>query len=276
MVKILNKVNLYFLYSIVISLILLSNSAKAQVGGVCDSKISTISSEIVEKKKMEFEPGIAFNWVNKTWNENGDLQTVFDDKDSLKRFAEMGYRFTYGLLNKLEMGVTIDQDISLGAFGFKWNCFSSKSFDLATIGGINIPFKPENYTQRLALEKTTPSLAAGVVVSYFFNQSISLDFDSQYQRYTKETYLKHNYDFFVNSDFGIYLNKELQLATGINYTKSDYEDPFWRTNSTRLNIGGTIETGENFVIILKSFRDLLGENTFRSTGFAITFTFTVV
>jgi len=105
----------------VITLTLLSFNLFSQVGGISASKLVVINAETVPSNKIEFEPSFGFN-VSKN--------------DSLKVNSDFGFRFTYGLNSKTEVGIFVPLHLNSVNWGIKYHAVNFNKLSLGMIAGI--------------------------------------------------------------------------------------------------------------------------------------------
>ncbi len=107
-------------------------NAYSQVGGLSASKLGTYCAETVPVQSLEFEPTFNFASTTSYFNEHNNVSDLFMSDDSIQHFASTGFRFTYGLFENFELGVTIPIDISTISFGIniKYQLIANLSLDL--------------------------------------------------------------------------------------------------------------------------------------------------
>jgi hypothetical protein len=114
----INKIVLSKLPWIIVLLMTLvigfSNIVRSQVGGISGSKLAAYCVDVVDHKKLEFEPAFFHARSKKQWDGQGNLNDLYETPDSVRYRTGLYFRFTYGLWDKLEIGgqVSIEQAIS--------------------------------------------------------------------------------------------------------------------------------------------------------------------
>ena len=247
----------------------IATQLQAQVGGVSNSKIVTLNCATVEQSKLEFEPAFFVVKYSKFYN-NNKLTNYFSTSDSVFTSAGMGFRFTYGLGSKTEIGVSIPSDISDIAVGLKYHVLSKGKYDAALIAGYNynVPFgRSDKILHRYS------SYVVGIINSFQISDKLSVDTDIQIHgsQYLKGTPFDYNY--FFNTDAGYYLTSGLQLCAGFSYSHQN-SSSIIAAQALMFNPGITIETGKNFVLILSVPNTVWGKNTDKVYGFAFALTTT--
>ncbi len=264
------KINSLF----ILILVVLSYEGHAQIGGISNSKLVVLATGAIAHKTVEFEPALGFGWSNKAWNQDGELVNLYTTEDSAMVSSDFGFRLTYGLFKGFEIGVSLPTDISSTSWGAKYQFFSHQSLSAAAFFGANIPLGNKTYDKSLNLPGHTTSLVGGFVLGYRASDKLSFDVDGQYQGYLKNTANNHINDLFVNAEAGYYMNEGLQLCGGVSYGGTNYES-IYDSKLWTLNLGGTVETGKGFVLIINVPVDLAGENNNRFRGFSLAATFTI-
>ena len=97
--------------------IFLSIQLFGQIGGISGSKLRSYCVDVVDHHHIEFEPAFYYGQSRRNWNNDSKLQNSFLTSDSINRYSGVGMRFTYGLFDKLEVGVSIPLDMKTGSFG---------------------------------------------------------------------------------------------------------------------------------------------------------------
>lgn len=249
----------------------------AQVGGVSASKLATINTETVPLNTIEFEPSFGVSFYNKIWNASGHLEPAFDANDSLRVLSQFAYRFTYGAAKNLEIGLIIPGDVEAISVGGKYRLPQQKKYSLALLAGLNAPLGNRSYrifNKKHNMAEYDLALAAGLAATYQWTDRFSIDADAQYQRHlgrqSETTFNSH--DFFIDTDFGVYVLNGLQLIVGWNYYRSYYENSRDDSYKLTLNTGVTIERAKHFIIVANIPFDILGKNTEKATGFGFALT----
>ncbi|RLD54504.1 MAG: hypothetical protein DRJ05_14515, partial [Bacteroidetes bacterium] len=142
---------------------LLSEEAISQIGGISASKLGSVCADVVDNKKIEFEPGF-FHVVSKNaWDSDGHLENLFSSDDSVRRSTGIYFRFTYGLWDKLEIGASISTDLQRSRWGLKYIVYSKEKLGFALIAGANIPFDNKDVDKSIRLSNNITSVGGGAV-----------------------------------------------------------------------------------------------------------------
>jgi hypothetical protein len=253
---------------IIIFLFVLSfNIVNAQVGGLSASKLFTLCSETVSKSAIEFEPSFAFSTSRYSWNDSYKMTDNFSNSDSISVSSAMAFRFSYGLTNNIELGVSVYNGVSLASWGLKYKFYKKEKTLFAFIIGVNTVLG--NRTYDIYNLSNSNSIATGFILSKKFSEKLSFDADVQYQRCFSDKIIRHQ-DIFINTDFGYYIFDGVQLVMGLNYF---INDGFFRQSSLFiLNPGLTIEKAKNFILVFQVPYSIIGRNTEKSVGFALALT----
>jgi hypothetical protein len=253
---------------ILIFLIVLSFSiANAQVGGLSASKLFTICSETVPKSAIEFEPSFAFSTSRYSWNDSYKMSDNFSNSDSVSVSSAMAFRFSYGLTNNIELGVSVYNGVSLASWGLKYNFYKKEKTLFSLIIGVNTVLG--NRTYDIHNLSNSNSIATGFILSKKISEKLSFDADLQYQRYFLDNIIRHQ-DIFINTDFGYYIFDGIQLVMGLNYFIND--GSFRQSSLLILNPGLTIEKATNFILVLQVPYSITGRNSQKTVGFAMALT----
>lgn len=67
-------------------------------------KVFLPHTQSVPLKQIEFEPSFSFINAKKRWTTSGKRENLFNKSESLALAKELGFRFTYGIGSKTEVG----------------------------------------------------------------------------------------------------------------------------------------------------------------------------
>ena len=102
-------------------IILFSQNAFSQISGISASKLVVINTETVPANKIEFEP--SFN-------------ILIQKSDSMPISSDFGFRFTYGLNNKTEIGISLPINMQGINWGIKYQLAHFDKLSFGMIAGI--------------------------------------------------------------------------------------------------------------------------------------------
>ena len=251
-----------------------SHSIIAQIGGLSASKLASFTTQTVDYKKIEFEPGFYHSRSAKYWNSEGKSENIFSTSDSLDVVSGMYFRFTYGLYKNMEIGFSISSDLSISNLGFRYQFFQETKFSMAAIIGANIPLGNRTKDQRIRATSNLMQIGGGLVTTYDFTKNLSLDFTGSFMGFAKETEAHDKGGYYLNMDLGYYLfNHQLQIVGAAAY--QFIKDDFGGHQVFTLNPGITIETGKMFIAVLSFPFDVYGKRMSKNTAvnFALTLLF---
>ena len=261
---------------LLLSLISLSFSTIifAQIGGLSGSKLGSLCTNVVHHNKIEFEPSFFHARSSQYWDNDNKLHSIYSTEDSLKVVTGLSFRFTYGLWDKLEFGLSVSTDVSTANLGVRYIVLQKEKYGIAAITGLNIPLGNRTIDQTVRATGNIPQMGLGIVGSYNFSKNLSLDFTGQYLHFLEET---NDYDkggLHLNSDLGYYVfNHQLQLIAGLGYRF--IQNKIGSHQTLTVFPGVTIETGESYIIVLSVPFDVYGQQENKNLGvnFALTLTF---
>jgi len=245
----------------------------SQVSGVSASKLATMCASTVEPKIMEFEPSFGFGYSNKYYDDNGKLTNTFANNDSLGIESGLNFRFTYGVINNIEIGTALPADLSGIGFGTKYKLFEKNNLSSAIICGVNLPLGNTVINKTLKTVDNTPNLAGGLVFSFNFNDKNGIDIDCQAQKFVSKLEENHVLDYFIDLDYSYWVSPQFQVIAGLNYYNSKYDN--YNENSLILNLGTTIERQKNYLLVLNSPLNLMGKNVSQTFGFGFALTISI-
>lgn len=235
-----------------IFLILFSNNLFSQISGISASKLVAINTETVPGNEIEFEPSFNFS---------------ISKDDSLQTNSNFGFRFTYGLNDRTEAGISLPMNMNGINWGIKYHALNFHKLSVGFIAGIENALIVNNVNE-LNSQPFFKSYAGGIVSTFQINEKLSIDFNSQIQN--QFHYSKQDFHISVNSEIGYFVSEGLQLAGGFQYGKNPlYHIP---ENSFILNSGMTIEKAKNFILVLNFPYQLKTKQLPSSFGFAMALT----
>ncbi|MDD2322826.1 MAG: hypothetical protein PHQ69_04325 [Bacteroidales bacterium] len=263
--------NLLFL----LLLVLMSVTLHAQIGGISGSKLNAVCVDVVDHHHLEFEPAFGISWQSKAWDNHSSLSSHFPGSDSTYVSSGALWRFTYGLFDQLEIGVTAPLHLDVLNFGLRYVVYQGEKAGIAAIAGFNMPVETGIVSISPETEAQLCSLGIGAVASYAFNDHFSIDGNVQYLRYTATPTDSRNSGLACLAiDAGYYLlDHQFQVIAGLGYQNHFYPDDDHALLT--LYPGVTIETGQNYIIVLAAPYDLFGKNFGKSIGFNFALTLTM-
>ncbi len=258
----------------IILLVPLSNTIYAQVGGISGSKISSYTVDVVNHHNVEFEPAFYHFTSSKQWDSNGNLADFSVISDSTRWITGLNFRVTYGLMDKLELGIDFSSDMLLTRIGARYVFYDKEKTGLAAIAGINIPMGNKTVSKSVRLSNTIAKAGGGLVFTGYILPDFSVDVNAQYFRFIEKTIDDGTNNWYLNSDFGYYLlERKLQLIAGFGYRFSKYGT--FNTQVFTLYPGITVETGKKYIIVLSAGVDAWGKNADKNVGAALALTITL-
>ncbi len=243
----------------------------AQIGGLSASKLGSFSVGVVPDKHIEFEPGFSYHQSKYYWDDNSDLQNIYSTSDSTRYVSAMNFRFTLGLWDKLEIGVSISPNLAISNWGARFVISQNNTMGFAAIGGVNIPLGNRVMDKRLRTNDDIANAGLGGVFSYNFSENFSTDFTAHYMYFLDETVDNEKGAAYLNMDLGYFLfNRNFQLISGLAYRNS--RNDLGGFSVLTLNSGFTVETGKNFILAINFPIDLYGKHETKNTGFSFALT----
>ena len=260
---------------LIIILSWISLQVSAQIAGISGSKLRSYCVDVVDHHKVEFEPAFYYGQSRKHWDNESNLEGTFLTHDSINRFSGVGMRITYGLLDRLEIGVFVPMDMKTGNFGMRYVILQNKNIGVAAIAGLNVPMGEGNFNRGYRTEDNALQAGIGGVFSYSKGNNFSLDVNLEYDHFLKEPTSTKTGTIYTSVDAGYYVfNHQLQLIGSVGYEHSHLNTGL---NQSRLVIypGVTIETGKRYIIVVAAPFDVYGRNVNKTVGFSVALTLTI-
>ena len=259
---------------LLLSILSISTTLFAQIGGLSGSKLGSYTVDVVDDKKIEFEPSFWHARSSQYFDNNGTLENLYSTSDSLKVITAISFRFTYGLWDKLELGMSVSTDVSAAAFGIRYAFLQKEKYGLGLIAGLNVPLGNRTLDQTVRATGNIPQFGIGMVGAYSFTDNLSVDFTGQYVHFLRKTSDLDKGGFHINTDLGYYLlDHRLQLVGGLGYHY--IKNNVGAHQILTLIPGITVEASKDFIMVFSVPFDVYGqlENKNVAFNFALTLTF---
>lgn len=265
--------------------ILFSMSLSAQIGGIGGTKLNTFNTVPLLKKTAEFEPTYNVSRSSGFWNRGG-----FIGEDTITLASNLSWRITYGLSEKVELGMNYQSDVAFGNFDFKVQVKDGELFKLGVMGGLGVPLGNRSFANSNPSIDDVSNFSLGAIASYDIDTITSIDVNFQMTDYfrdafevrvipspspsipdqtirTRQTGTTYNIAAEVGSYF---LYDGVQLVSGAGYYSTDIDG---RWEAGLFGIGGVIfEVYDRYVLNFGATYTVLGKNQPRTIGLAFSFT----
>lgn len=229
---------------------------------------------MVNHYNFEFEPSFYYSGSSKFWDNNRHLSNTFSANDSISNSFGMQFRFTYGLFDKMEIGVTVPFEASISSFGVRYVVSQNEKLGVALISGVNIPLRNEIQDKSIKTEENTIQAGLGAVLSYQQKANFSFDFNAQFISFIEKPESTKSSSVYMSADAGYYVfSHNFQIIAGLGYQHHNYDsmNQFFVT----IYPGVTIETGKNYIIVLNTPLDIYGKNIEKTFSFSFALTLTI-
>jgi hypothetical protein len=230
----------------------------SQVSGISASKIGTFCAGSVPAKDLEFEPSFI-------------LENAFAAGGSSGLTSGLAFRFTYGVTDEFEIGMSVPADASESGWGVKHRLFYNDNNGLAAIAGVNLLIDDHSGGNT----KDVLSFAGGFCISHEFRNKLLLDIDVQGQMPLDNADTINHYLAFVDTDLGYYINGDTQLILGCSYFSRFGNGSRLNSDLLTINPGLSYESGDNFLMVISSPIGLKGKYGIQNYGINIAFTMTM-
>jgi hypothetical protein len=269
----MKKQSLSVFIILMIPFLLLNKHVCAQaIGGLSASKLGTLTAQEVGQGNIEMEPFFGYASTQHYFDHQGNVQKLFMSNDSTQKFSAFGFRFTYGVMKNMEIGVSLPVDVSEVRFGLKYQLPALGKLQWAILAGYNNIVGNQAYSRRNAFHESTPSVIGGLILSYPISRKWSIDFDAQYQKHTLNTVDGHTQGLYLNSDMGYYFLEKISFIVGLNYNCQTFSNIENSSELLTLNTGVAIERAQNFILVINAPFDIMGKNEYRTKGFGLALT----
>ena len=247
----------------------------SQVKGLSASKLVSLSTQSVPYHQIEFEPSFSFFSANERWTNSHDREQLYRQDDSIALAKELGFRFTYGIGNKTELGSYITSNTSTIAVSVKHKFFDNSKVSFAGLGGVNIYSGDGVYSRQLCTDENGTSVVAGLIGNIELSEKWSADMDAQSQVFLNKDFNADCQNTFANLDVSFRAAKKLQVINSFNYYRGN--DKAGNIINERFTItpGAVFESSGQFIVVVGFPVDVWGRNTeiYRGISFALTILF---
>lgn len=252
---------------------LIAYSSKGQIAGISNDKLVVGNPQSINPRSVEFEPGFGYVWSKNSFNNNGKLESLNPENDSILVLQALAFRITYGFAKNFEIGTLITSSLDAFSLGIKYCFLNHEKFYAGAFLGTNFSNESDLVFRNTGIFGKTVGMVGGLVFMNKFgeNKRFSLDYEAQYQN-TFDNKMSFSDDIFAAAELGYEFKKGVQLATGFLYQFHNYKNgspDAWRLT---WNTGITIHPGKMFNLIANIPIDIMGKNTGRFSGFAIVLT----
>lgn len=237
---------------------LYSNVLFSQVGGVSSNLLASYNALPVPKNVLELEPTFSYSRSLGFFNSEGK----YVNNSGINIASSLYFRATYGVSDVLEIGAGLATTLDVLNLGAKVHLLGNDNFGIALMGGINSDIK----SGARLLSSLERQFILGVTGHYLFSKELSVNTTIQYQ----DIRLYQGSDFFINSEFGYYINKNTLGIFGFGYNHfSNSESPDSKLFS--LFPGFALER-TNIIIVVQGQFDLFGNNIMSTNGISVSLT----
>lgn len=259
---------------LIIAIITISSNTFGQIGGLSASKLSSQTAAVVPNKTIEFEPGFYHSRSSQYWDANSNLQNTYSSPDSVSLITGMYFRITYGLWDKIELGVSISNDLSQSDWGLRYNFLNNDKIGMAIISGVNLPWGNKLIDERLRVNSNIAKAGFGFVGSIYSTENLSFDFSGQYMHFIRQTTDNDKGGYYFSFDAGYYIfKKQYQIMAAAEYHHINNNNKAHEVLS--FIPGFSIETGNRYIIVIGFPMDIYGKRETKNTAvnFALTLNF---
>ncbi len=263
-------------YFFIVAAVLLlgGNKLFAQIGGLSGSKLISYTVDVVDDRKIECEPAFYYLASDKYWDNEHHLTGRFSTSDSIEKNSGMGFRFTYGLWDKMEVGLSVTSVISSASVGLRYVILQKDKYALAAMTGLNIPLGNGVFNKNIRFAERAFAAGAGAVGTINPNSNLSIDLQAQYMGYLEKTADDDKGGLYLSADAGYYImNHTFQLIGAAGFYSVKNKEGSHQV--VTLDPGFTVETGKSFIIVVGFPFDVYGKNEAKNTGFSFALTITL-
>ncbi len=252
--------------------VLATSFCQAQIGGISASKVAAFCVDPIDNHEVEFEPSYGIQTSHSYWNEDGKEQDLYDSTDSVELSSGLMWRISYGLLDdKMEVGISFSPDLSSFNWGAKMTVWQQEKTAISLMAGLFTPMGSRVFDRSAPSPDDVSSYGLGIINSWIFSESFSLDVNIQYQDYFQQADGLSEWDYFFNAEVGKYImDNQLLLIGGFGYQQYNFQEG--NQQKWTFYPGVSIEFAENFLVVFNGAFDFTGKNISRTNGFGMALT----
>ncbi len=244
---------------------LLSLTTYAQISGVSMDKLGSFHANVNPHLRLQFEPSFNHTQRDKCWDNNSNLNPIYETVDSVNKSSSMNFRFTMGLFDKAEIGFNISPNLSMSRWALKYQLSKSKKLGVAMVFGANIPLGNGTEDRKITAASNLASTGIGAVASYQYSEKFSSDITVQYCHFLKQSNKHEVGGFFVNTDFGYYIfNNSIQIMAGLGY--QNIVDDIGDHSLLNINSGFALVSPKSYDIAFVIPYSVYGKNEAKNIG----------
>lgn len=254
-------------------MLLFISQVMGQIGGLSGSKLASYCVNVVKPGTVEFEPSFSYTRYAGYWDDNGELKAYSALGDTVYNSSGFAMRFTYGLFDKMEVGISVPTIMDKGYLGVRYILFEKKKLGVAAIAGMQVPLGNGFFNKNIHTEENTVRAGFGGVFSYSATEKFSMDANLQYNGFLKKTVSNNTGNYTASMDVGYYIfNHTFQLIGALYYENNNVGN---RVQDVLTVLPGfTVETGKSFIIVASVPFSVYGHNISKGVGFSFALTLT--
>ncbi len=232
---------------------------QAQIGGIAGTKINSFNGLAISKGALEFEPTLTHSRSNGQWDDNGDYSK---NQDLTTLNTQLQWRFSYGIFENIGVGATIDNQLSYASIGARYSAFDKEKWSLSLLTGANTSLGNSIFPSDIFKVQW----AMGFGSTFIINGQSDVDFSYLITTGNNNISIGH----FPTIEYGYRTKKNIVWIAGVGY---QYTNVFQSSQSKwTFYPGVSIESANNFVLVLSIPIDYLGRNMAKTRTVNMTIT----
>ena len=259
-------------------ILLCSYSASAQLGGIAGLKIVTFHPDPIPKKTVEFEPTFNVSRSSGFFD-----RSSFTGSDTIEIESNLSWRLTYGLSDRIEVGMNFQSDVVFGNFDFKVKLNDSDKLRFGAVGGLGVPLGNRSFSFSNPSIDDVSNYTLGIIGTYETDSLTSIDFNFLVTDYFRDVFEISDMPMpgirqrltgttlNMSAEVGSYfLAENILLVGGLGYFTTAI-DNFWEAGLFGVS-GVAIEIYNNYVFTFGATYTLHGINQPRTLALGFSFT----
>ncbi len=242
---------------------LLTTNTYSQINGLSASKIFVYDAAHIQPGSFEVELCTKIFTAKQMIDTEG--KTIPLNGRLFK--SELDFRFTFGVLNYLEIGVQIPSEMDKFFIGTKFHFYKNSFIHIAGIAGTGYGIKSRFINEGQVDSDKYENLSAGAVSTLRISNETTIDFHVIYSVIDKNQSYQ---ELHLAAGYGYFLSEVLQLAIEMQVEKQ--LTGFNKADKILLTPGITFDPAENFSVVAAFPLDIAGRNTEKGIAFFTGFT----
>lgn len=248
---------------LVLTILLLSENFYTQINGLSASKLFVYDAITIKPGSFEFEVCTKTFTARSQFDENANTVLL----NGRLYESELDFRFTFGLMNDVEVGVEIPSDLDKLFLATKIKLYKTSFVGISAIAGAGYGIKSRFINYGQTDTDRYENFSAGTVSTFKVTDDTSIDLHLIFTRLLKD---EVNHHLHFAAGYGYFLKENLQVVLEVNGKKQINGEN--NIDKIMITPGITFDPAENFSVTAAVHLDVAGKNIEKGLAFFTGFT----